>query len=159
MLAVGSKIYNATSGRWRRTLQTSAGAIAFSPDSKTLAVSTRSVSAQRSGLLQLWDPRRGIHKADLEGRRQIYVSSVAYSPNGDTLAGGGANHIVRLWDADTGGPKRILEGHTEGVRSVAYSPDGSLLASGSEDGTILLWRFTPNTNATVRILSSMATSP
>ena len=164
MLAVGSKIYNATSGRWQRTLQTSVGAITFSPDSKTLAVATRSSDSKDDGLLQLWNPRRGVHKATLEGHRQIYgratgLHSVAYSPNGDTLASGGGNHTVRLWDAATGAPKQILEGHTDQVRSVAYSPDGSLLASGGQDGTILLWHFTPNSNATVQILPSMATSP
>ena len=57
----------------------------------------------------------------------------------ETLASGGVDKTVRLWDVDTDAHKATFTGHTESVVSVAFSPDGSLLASGSDDNTIILW--------------------
>ena len=76
------------------------------------------------------------------------VISVAFSPDGQTLAGSGwditsFNCTIRLWDVETGEHKRTLQGHTDGVYSVAFSPDGQILTSGSSDGTVLLWNITP----------------
>lgn len=68
------------------------------------------------------------------------VSSVAFSPDGKTLASGSYDQTVRLWHVDTGQPRGApLTGHQEKVLSVAFSPDGKTLASGSWDNTIRLW--------------------
>ena len=65
--------------------------------------------------------------------------SVAFSPDGSTLASGSLDSIARLWDVSTGTVLHTLTDHTDWVNSVAFSPDGSTLASGSRDGTVLLW--------------------
>lgn len=74
----------------------------------------------------------------LEGRSS-YVSSVAFSHDGSTLAAGSADSTVVLWDVRTREQIAVLEGHTARVWAVSFSPDGSILAAGSQDGTIMFW--------------------
>jgi len=76
----------------------------------------------------------------IEGHSNL-VLSVAWSPDGSTLASGSADTTIRLWDASSGTLLRVLEGHSDPVLGVAWSPDGSTLASGSADTTIRLWNL------------------
>lgn len=70
------------------------------------------------------------------------VWGVAFSPDGRTLAAGGSNGSVRLWDLrarrQLGPPLRTQLGF---VQSLAFSHDGKILAAGDEDSRVRLWNL------------------
>lgn len=68
-----------------------------------------------------------------------WVSGVAFSPDGTTLATASADGTVKFWDATTGKPQSSVAAHDDIVSAVAYSKDGTHLVTASFDGTVKVW--------------------
>ena len=67
------------------------------------------------------------------------VTAMAVSPDGKRLATTGANHSVRLWNAESGQPGATMTGHSDFVTALRFTPDGSQVVSSSQDQTIRIW--------------------
>jgi WD40 repeat protein len=63
-----------------------------------------------------------------------WVSRLAFSPDGKTLATG-SGKTAQLWDMATGQVTATLEGHSHPVTQLAFAPDGKTLATGGSDAT------------------------
>lgn len=134
----------------------------WSIDGKWLANAT-------GGSMQVWDVFADTEKFIFSNDKTY---SLAWSPDGSRLAGGGLNATVRVWDTATW--KKLVDLHGTGrhesqsfwtVTTLSWSPDGYWLAGGLEEGSILIWdQTTGSVFATLpleqtQMINSLAWSP
>jgi WD40 repeat protein/uncharacterized caspase-like protein len=128
------ELWNLITNTISQTLRTSAAviAIAFDPNSKTLASATVTrTSGNWIGSLILWDVKTGAKLRELPGG---YGNSLAFSPDGRILLSVSGS-IIDLWDLSAGAP-RSLKGYSGDANIIGITPDGkTLVSTGSIRGT------------------------
>ena len=115
--------------------------MAFSPDGQLLA------SSGDDALLKIWQVQTGECLKTISCDRRIWSlaflplpdGNLAGSPQGDMIATGGDDQMIRVWDSQTQYCLKTFQGHDSQVWAIAFSPDGTTLASGSDDQTLKLW--------------------
>lgn len=111
--------------------------VALSPDAKVLARVGLQEGDRDFKLLETATGRELMSPHVSEDA--VSVESLAFSPDGATLAIGDEEGAITLWDVFNGRELKSLKGHSFPAVSVAFSPDGKTIASGSVDKTIKLW--------------------
>jgi outer membrane protein assembly factor BamB len=120
-------------------------AVAYSADGKYLVSAGGSEFAPErnggatSGQIKVWDLVAKEDRGQLEGHTNK-VFAAAISPDGKTLATGGADKSIRLWNLESMRQQNVLLGHSDAISSLSWSRDGDLLASGSWDQSVKIWK-------------------
>ena len=69
------------------------------------------------------------------------AETVAFSPDGNLIAAGCADHTIQVWDRFGNLVAGPFRGHQDRIGPIAFSPDGRYIASGSSDATVRLWEI------------------
>lgn len=126
------------------------GAVAFSPDKKSLASGSVDKTIKLWQVSMAWEIRTlggwfsGQHTQD--------VSCLAFSPTGKYLVSGSRDATLKLWQVRTGKQLISVKSHNGGVDSVAFNPKKRLLASCGRDNTIRICQS--RTLKTIQVLSN-----
>jgi WD40 repeat protein len=105
--------------------------IAFGGDGKLLAVACDQT-------IRLWDLTDNRECGCFQGHRDA-VRSLAFTPDGRTLATGSRDRTLRLWDIASGLERVSLSGWSGWVDHVAFSADGRRMVAADDGGTIRVW--------------------
>ena len=128
-------VWNTGTGHLLRSIKGPAPRIrnaALSPRGKQIAL-----CVERENVARLYDCATGAER-QLAGHRD-FVSGLAFSPDGSTLATGSMDGTIRLWNTATGESTASLPGHMQETTDVAFSPDGRTLASLGRNESLKLW--------------------
>ena len=93
--------------------------------------------------LRGWEWNHLRHKCDesvmtLKGRGD-WLAGLALSPQGDTIASGGNDNAITLWDTNSGREILALSGHASEGLVLDFCPKGKRLVSGGYDGVLRVW--------------------
>jgi len=77
-----------------------------------------------------------------------WVLVIAFSPDGNSIASGGMDGDIRVWDPKTGLQRgSVLNGHKKFITAISWEPlhknaKSTRFASSSKDGTVKIWDVT-----------------
>ncbi|MDB6035293.1 MAG: pknB 19 [Verrucomicrobiales bacterium] len=122
--------------------------LAFSPDGKYVVGARNTLSEHGVFVLSVWDAASGEEEGTIPDDPEHIehtgtICSLAFSPDGHTLATASMDYSIRLWDFNTRQRLATFQGHLSEVLSLAFTPDGQSLVSGAKDGEVRIWPIRP----------------
>jgi len=179
LLASGSrdgtvKLWDPASGQAIATLDMGAPvqSVAFTPGKGVTRLAAGTWADAGKSEVRIWDVEsvkgqwktKELHRfKELKG-----IAAVAFSADAATLAAGGEDRTIRIWDGASGKPGTIIKGHPGTIRCLAFAPENDTLASGGEDRLLIFWDWKsgkpvtapiPAHNAAVTALSFFTAGP
>lgn len=76
---------------------------------------------------------------DSTSNSDVKCTTLAFNPDGQVIASGFNNGIIRLWSVESKKEMIVLSGHKENITSLCFSNDGKYLISGCDDRKISVW--------------------
>ncbi|KAJ5604561.1 WD-repeat protein [Penicillium lagena] len=110
-------------------------AVAVVPDSNAFA------SVSSPGKICVWNSTTGNNRRTLE---DSLTYSIAFAPDGKTLALTSAGSKIRLLDGETLRESKIIHCGGDTYRPIVFSADGKMLAVGNRQRTILVFSTIPD---------------
>lgn len=107
--------------------------VVFSPNGQTLA------SSGGDDRIFIWTIDKGSQKRRIDGAAKAAITCVDWRPDGQVLAAGNRNRVIRIYPMALDENIRMLRKHDQDITSVTFSKSGRFLASTSRDGIIQLW--------------------
>ena len=129
-----ANVWEAPGGKLLRTLGEHGGtvtAVAVAGDGK---IATGSADKK----VRVW-PANGDKPSQTLTDHRNTVTALAWSRDNRTLASGGNDRDVNIWNADTGKIIKSFD-HPSEVQSLAFSPDGTRIAVGSADDRLRIYQ-------------------
>ncbi len=162
ILASGSldgtlRLWNPTTGNCWQVLQkhhSGIWSVAFSPKHRSAASNHLLLaSGSQDQTIELWKICFGVASTGTEDESPTllvqplrtltghtgWIRCVAFSPDGEMLASGSSDGVIKLWQVETGRCLQTFKAHSSLVLAITFSPDGQYLATGGGDGTLKLW--------------------
>lgn len=130
--ARSSVLLNARTLHRVRTLRGLGGAAAVSTKRDLAAF------GHNDGSVTLLDLRTGA-TTPLRGHSSAPITSLAFNPDGTTIASTAADGSVDTWDVATTSLQQTFTGHAAAAEGPVFSPDGATLYAGGDDGSLIAW--------------------
>jgi WD40 repeat protein len=128
------RLWNLHTGQ-HQALTSHASSLAFSHNG-TL------VSGSRNGLVKFW--QQGKLQKVLHLHNDM-VRSLAFSPDGKSLATGSDDASLGVWQVSSGKLVQRIRGHLDWVRALAFGQNGKTLVSSGDDQKIRFWQLDKET--------------
>ena len=129
------KVVKGLPARWGASSRT----VSFDKSPSTISCLNTTIAVGfTSGDIIILNAITGRQEASLSGHT-AQIRTISFSPDGASLASGGNDKTLNLWDLQTGGISKLFSGHGSWIESLSISADNIWIASGCWDKKIYLW--------------------
>jgi hypothetical protein len=105
--------------------------VAFSPDGQRLI--------SGNAYLGITDIKSGTTSRSSPSLFNSLIYKLAVAPDGRTIASGGPDREVRLWNAESGQVLQIISGYTRDITALGFSADGRRVISSDRAGLVRMF--------------------